>query len=541
MQALQKLFSRDTDLLTPHFVRLACLSGLANAAVLAVVNMSVQTSTAGGTGLLYGLVLFGLAIVIYAKSQKRLMVDTSERIERLISSLRLRLLDAVQASEFHEVERIGRAEIFGNLSRETQVLSQSAPNLIVAVQQAVLLVCTMTYMFFLSKLAFLLLAAVTAAGAALHLVRAKQVRIHLEEASRNDDELIEGFSDAIDGFREVKLNHARARGLSGAIRTTSSRSYDSRTLVHTSNANDFVLSQVTFFILTGMMVFVVPAFGQIDSATVGKVTTATLFMLGPVGALVGSFPVFNNANVSAGRILDLEEKLLSGRALVESFEGLDAFSDFKEIVLNGVGFAYPSDAGDGTFAVGPNSMHIKRGECIFITGGNGSGKTTLLNLLLTIIPAQSGTICVDGVKLLPEDLPAYRNLFSAVFSDNHLFKTLHGTAPFTSREAHSLLEAMEISEKVSIEDMRYSNTNVSGGQRKRIAMVTSQLEKKPILVLDEWAADQDPLFRRKFYREVIPALRAQGLTIIAITHDDRYFDVADARYHMEEGQLERVA
>ena len=144
MQALQKLFSRDTDLLTPHFVRLACLSGLANAAVLAVVNMSVQTSTAGGTGLLYGLVLFGLAIVIYAKSQKRLMVDTSERIERLISSLRLRLLDAVQASEFHEVERIGRAEIFGNLSRETQVLSQSAPNLIVAVQQAVLLVCTMT-------------------------------------------------------------------------------------------------------------------------------------------------------------------------------------------------------------------------------------------------------------------------------------------------------------------------------------------------------------------------------------------------------------
>ncbi len=541
MQALHKLFSRDTDLLTPHFLRLACLSGLANAAVLAVVNMSVQSSTSGSEGRLRGLFLFGLAIGIYAISQKRLMADTSERVERLISSLRLRLLDAVRASEFHEVERIGRAEIFGNLSRETQVLSQSAPNMIVAVQQAVLLVCSMTYLFFLSKLAFLLLAGVTTAGAALHLARAKQVRLHLEEASRNDDELIEGFTDVIDGFREVKLNQARGHDLSGSIRSASNRSYISRTLVHTSNANDFVLSQVTFFILTGLMVFVVPAFGEIDTATIGKVTTATLFMLGPVGALVGNFPIFNNANVSAGRILDLEEKLLSGRKLKENFDGLEAFRDFKEIVIESIGFAYPSASGEGTFAVGPNSMHIKRGECIFITGGNGSGKTTFLNLLLTLIPAQSGTICVDGLKLLPEDLPAYRNLFSAIFSDNHLFKTLHGTASFTNREAHTLLEAMEISEKVSIDGMRYSNTNLSGGQRKRIAMVTSQLEKKPILVLDEWAADQDPLFRRKFYREIIPSLRAQGLTIIAITHDDRYFDVADARYHMEEGRLERVA
>lgn len=537
MDYLYRLFLRDTDLFTPPFVRLAILSGLANAGVLAIVNMAVQSSSEGAASQLRSLILFCVTLAIYAYSQKRLMVDTCERVEVLISELRRRLLEAVRSSELLEIERIGKAEIFGNLSRETQVLSQAMPNIIVAVQSSILLLAAMIYLFFLSKLAFILLASFTAIGAAFHLARAKQASTHILEAARTDDTLIEGFSDVIDGFREVKLNQAKSDQLGDMVRLVSRRSARSRILVHTLNAHDFVLSQLTFFALTGLMVFVVPAFGEVDTKTITMTTTATLFMLGPVGALVGNFPVLNNANAAARQICELEDKLLSGAATCKLIGPLDTFTDFSEIRLEAQAFSYPSADGERAFSVGPNSLTIKRGTCIFITGGNGSGKTTFVNLLLTLIPSTGGQIVVDGIAVNDANVAAYRNLFSAIFSDNHLFKTLYGTAPFDPDEATRLLEDMDIQHKVQIVDNRFSTTELSGGQRKRLAMVAARLERKPILVLDEWAADQDPAFRARFYREILPALRAQGYTIIAITHDDRFFDVADARYHMEDGKL----
>lgn len=537
MEHLYRLFLRETDLFTPHFVRLAGLSGLANAGVLAIVNMAVQSSSEGKASQLRSIILFCLAIAIYAYSQKRLMVDTCERVEHLISALRQRLLEAVRNSELLEIEQIGKATIFGNLSRETQVLSQAVPNLVVAVQSTVLLIAAMGYLFFLSKLAFVLLAIFTAVGAGFHLGRAKLASKHILDAARNDDMLIEGFSDVIDGFREVKLSQAKSDELSDAIRLVSRRSAKSRILVHSLNAHDFVLSQLTFFALTGLMVFVVPAFGEADTKTITMTTTATLFMLGPVGALVGNFPVFNNANSAARQIRELEEKLNAGRSREQLSGTLATFADFHEITIEAQSFTYPAAEGEPAFSVGPNSMTIRRGDCIFITGGNGSGKTTFLNLLLTLIPSSGGHVMVDGVAIDESNIAAYRNLFAAIFSDNHLFQTLYGTAPFTPEEARRLLGDMEMLDKVQIVDKRFSTTDLSGGQRKRLALVTAQLEHKPILVMDEWAADQDPVFRDKFYRQILPALREQGYTIIAITHDDRYFDAANVRFHMEDGQL----
>ena len=537
MDHLYRLLLRDTDLFTPHFVRLAVLSGLANAGVLAIVNMAVQTSSEGVSSQLRSLLLFGVTIAIYGYSQKRLMVDTCERVEELIGSLRRRLMEAVRNSELFQIERIGKAEIFGNLSRETQVLSQAMPNIIVSVQASILLIASMIYLFFLSKLAFILLATFTTVGAAFHLERAKQASKHILEAARNDDTLIEGFSDVINGFREVKLNQIKSDQLGEMVTLVSRRSASSRILVHTLNAHDFVLSQLTFFALTGLMVFVVPTFAEVDTKTITMTTTATLFMLGPVGALVGSFPVFNNANAAARQICELEEKLLAGSTARKVIGPLDLFADFSEISLEAQSFSYLATDGEQPFSVGPNSLTIRRGDCIFITGGNGSGKTTFVNLLLTLLPSTNGKIIVDGVGVNDSNVTAYRNLFSAIFSDNHLFKTLYGTAPFDKNEAAELLEEMDILDKVQVVENRFTTTELSGGQRKRLAMVAARLERKPILVLDEWAADQDPSFRTKFYRQIIPTLRTQGYTIIAITHDERFFDVADARYHMEDGKL----
>lgn len=540
MDDLIKLFRRDTDLLTSPFLRLVVCSGLANAAVLAVVNMAVQSHAESPAAKLRPLILFSLAIAVYALSQRKLMADSCARVEDLINKIHVRLLSAIRASELQDIEDIGRGEIFGSLSREAQILSQSIPNLIVAVQSAVLLFASMTYMFFLSRAAFFLLAVFTTIGALFHMARAKETDEHRRLAARNEDALIEGFSDVIDGFRETKLNKARSDALAAEIAGTSYRAKMSRLFIHKLNSNDFVLSQLTFFILTGLMVFVAPEIGGVDTKTVAMTTTATLFMLGPVGALVGNFPAISNANSAARRISNLESRLGEAPALTNGDCDIEQFHAFQEITFDGLTYSYP-DKGGPAFKVGPNSLSIKRGECIFLTGGNGSGKSTFVNMLLTLLPASAGTIKVDGRVIDEENVVAYRNLFSAIFSNNHLSRKLYGVLSFSTEDANKLLEEMELSDKVQIQGHEYSTTDLSGGQRKRLALVTSQLEQKPILVLDEWAADQDPVFRKKFYREVLPRLKSAGVTVIAVTHDDRYFDAADARYNMEYGLLERTA
>jgi putative ATP-binding cassette transporter len=101
----------------------------------------------------------------------------------------------------------------------------------------------------------------------------------------------------------------------------------------------------------------------------------------------------------------------------------------------------------------------------------------------------------------------------------------------------ALLRNMEIDHKVNLTGRDFDSLEFSADQKKRVALIVAMLENRPIIVLDEWAADQDPIFRRKFYEELLPAFKAMGKTVVAVTHDDRYFHLADRRLHMEEGRF----
>jgi putative ATP-binding cassette transporter len=301
-----------------------------------------------------------------------------------------------------------------------------------------------------------------------------------------------------------------------------------------------VSSQVTFFVLAGLMAFAVPMLSTVSLETVAMTTTATLFLIGPVSSIVGSLPVFAQANAAAERILILEGSLQKLASPLPAASLDKRFSDFKTIQLNAVEFSHRSTWGEGGFEVGPISLNIDRGSTVFITGGNGSGKTSFLYLLLSLYPAAAGIISVDGTTIGPQNIHAYRNLFSTIFSDNHLFEELVGIESFDPEEARHLFELLEMDHKVALEGRRFSSLKLSSGQKKRVAMIATILEKRPVCVFDEWAADQDPHFREKFYRVILPYLKAAGVTIVAITHDDKYFDAADVRLHMADGKLTLV-
>jgi len=202
-----------------------------------------------------------------------------------------------------------------------------------------------------------------------------------------------------------------------------------------------------------------------------------------------------------------------------------------------VHFAFPAVDGSTPFALGPVNLSIAQGEIVFIVGENGGGKTTLIKLLLGLYAPQGGEIILNGEPVLAKNRDDYRQLFTTIFADYYLFDELVQGDQKVPEDASRYLERLEISHKVSIRDGAFTTTDLSTGQRKRLALLNAWLEERPVLVFDEWAADQDPVFRRIFYTELLPELKYLGKTIIVISHDDRYFDVADQLVRMEGGRV----
>jgi putative ATP-binding cassette transporter len=211
-----------------------------------------------------------------------------------------------------------------------------------------------------------------------------------------------------------------------------------------------------------------------------------------------------------------------------------AWSD--RISLRGVTHTYYRERDDRQFVLGPLDLDLKKGEMLFIVGGNGSGKSTLAKLLAGLYEPEAGAILVDGVAIDDQRREAYRHLFSAVFSDFYLFERLLG-ADLLEEDARRYLVELQLSHKVRVEEGKLSTVELSSGQRRRLALLGVYLERRSICIFDEWASDQDPIFKEVFYRQVLPDLQAQGRTLVVVTHDDRYFGVADRILKLEDGKL----
>jgi putative ATP-binding cassette transporter len=208
-----------------------------------------------------------------------------------------------------------------------------------------------------------------------------------------------------------------------------------------------------------------------------------------------------------------------------------------ELRLEGVTFTYAQDGSSEGFTVGPVDFVARAGEIVFITGGNGSGKTTLMKLMAGLYRPDSGRMVLGETVFSPSTEAWIRDQISIIFSDFHMFRRLYGLGEPDPERITGLLHEMQIDHKTAVQGDSFTTINLSTGQRKRLALIVTLLEDKPVVIFDEWAADQDPSFRKKFYEEILPSLKAKGKVVICVTHDDRYFDVADRRLKMEFGRI----
>lgn len=541
MKHLWDLLRRESIGSRREIIIAAAVSGLANAAIVAVIGEASRTAGYDNPNLRY-LVLFIIALAGYVICQRYSAKRMVQVTTRLGQTLRVRVVDKVMASELPVLERIGTSRIVNALSRDATTISDSGEAMIDGLQAVIFVGFAYAYIAYLSLWAFALSVGCAILSMTIVMRHQAHTQAILGRTRAKEVEFLNGVTDAIDGFKETRLNGRRRDDLQRDIHATSTEVTALRAEVEDVHTRSTILGRASLYILVAVVVFLLPAVVKTYSEVITETVTAILFVVGPLGLLVGIIPYLERANEAARAISELEAQLdseNSAMAAAAAAHPAAPMSAADPIALEGVRFAYKGQDGD-VFVLGPVSLRVEPGELVFLTGGNGSGKSTLLKLLTGLYVPDAGQILSNGGAVAMDNIQGYREMFSAIFSDFHLFRRLYGLLGTDDAAVTALLRQMQIDHKVQFTNNRFSNLELSSGQRKRLALVVSLLEDRPILVFDELAADQDPAFRRFLYEELLPALKAEGRTVIAATHDDRYFHVADKVVKLEYGKVEHV-
>jgi len=519
---------------------MAAIGGVSSAAILAAINTGAQAADKNQLPGIGTIMLFVVSIVLFAQTQIFVTTTISGEIEAIIHRMRLRLMDQVRRSELLSIERIGRSRIIATITRDTAVLTQASNTLCYSIQAPVVLFFVAIYVAYLSLSAFIISAViVTAAGAIFHF-RSRSLAVKRAEAAEEERRLLDCLTDFLDGFKEVRLNSARSADLFDDALKVSEAAANIKISAQAATFRQIASSQIYMYLLLAAVVFVAPRFTvTLGGAPITKVTTALLFVIGAFFSLVQTIPILMNANAAADRMGELEEALNATVSTRTIDAGLVA-KRFNKLEMRKIRFHYADRFSEKAFQIGPIDFTLQSGELVFITGGNGSGKSTFMRVLAGLYAPSSGELILDGMQVTSDMRDYYRALIATVFTDYHVFRRLYGISDPDPIEIGRLLTEFRLADKTGVSHGEFRTLDLSDGQRKRLALIVSLLEKRPLLLLDEWTADQDPEFRRKFYHELVPGLVRAGATVVAITHDDRYLDelhIAARRIRFDEGRI----
>jgi len=535
-----QLVRREMHGSLPKLVFMSGIGGVSNASILAAINSGVQDTGSGQKPGLWAASLFLIALFLFMKSQQYVTITATAEIEAIIHTLRVRLMDMIRRSELLALERIGRSRIVAAVTSDTAVLTQASNMLCFTVQGAVLVFFVGLYVAYLSLTAFALTVVIVTGSGFIFHYKNKRLAEQKGESAAWERRLFDRLVDFLDGFKEVRLNAARSDDLFADAMDVSKTAANIKIRTQAETFKMIVTSQISMYVLLGAVVFVAPNLSAtLGGSSIAKTTTALLFVVGACFGLVQSIPILLNANAAADRIARLEAALHATVIPVERIAPV-APKRFERIEMRDIVFRYVDKFSDTAFKIGPIDFDLRAGELVFITGGNGSGKSTFLRVLSGLYPPDSGDVTLDGRAVTNASRDEYRGLMSAIFFDYHLFQRLYGLPDADPAEISRLLALFRLSDKTSLANGEFSTLDLSGGQRRRLALIVSMLEKRPIMILDEWTAEQDPEFRRKFYDELLPDLMRAGATVVVITHDDRYLDelhLPARRIRMDEGRI----
>jgi cyclic peptide transporter len=519
----------------PAIIILSLLAGLANAMVIFLITSALFSNVK----LVYQLYYFAMAFFVYILGRKVLQTRLVRLTFDIVYDLRMRLIQKVFLTSYQRFEKMERGRVYATLNDDTGQIGQSANIIVQLITSVVTATGAFIYLFTIAFWATMVTLGVVIIIATLYGIVSQKARQYLEEARDTRNVYMGLLNGLLDGFKELSLQVNKKREYGDDIEKSCDdfRKATCRAIIKFINA--FLIGESLLIVVLGAVGFAIPRiFPDISIFTLMSFIMILLYLIGPVNGILNSIPAIVQIRVAWNRVKTFEQDIpanIEPSILKIIHPKPGAVENLK---ARGVEFEYEAENEEEKFKVGPLDFEARKGEITFIIGGNGSGKTTLAMLLTGLYKPDAGEVAIEGVDKTDGRLGEY---FSTVFSGYHLFNKLYNVdLDKREKQVEEYLQMLRLGDKVDIEDNAFTTIDLSGGQRKRLALLQCYLEDSPIYLFDEVAADQDPEFRKFFYRDLLQRMKKEGKIVIAITHDDHYFDVADKIIKLDLGKIEKV-
>jgi putative pyoverdin transport system ATP-binding/permease protein len=512
------------------------VAGASSSALLALINSTLQQAGHSIPALAWA---FGGLCVVALVSGVLSQVLLTGMGQEWALDLRMRLCRSILSAPLGELQSLGRHRLLAALTEDIESITGiciAVPALSINFAMVIGCLCYLGWLAWELLLMVLLLIGV---GATLFQFFQNRALRALQAARAGTDSLFNHFRALTEGIKELKMHRPRRHiFVEDQLRATGDQiRRDLNRGIYTYTVTE-QLGRLLFYGMIGLILFAVPVVWETPPQATTGYTLGLLYLITPLSTLMQALPALGEGVVALQKIDALRLSLVDQPHEDEQPNGFAALNRPRILELSGVAHRYYDERDDRRFVVGPIDLSLQPGELVFLIGGNGSGKTTLALLLVGLYVPEQGHIRLNGELITDANREAYRQQFTAVFADPYLFESLlvYEDGDIEER-ARKLLVQLQLGHKVRIERGQFSTLDLSQGQRKRMVLLSAYLDDRPFCVFDEWAADQDPIFKKFFYTKLLPDLKRQGKTVVVITHDDQYFSVADRCIKLVDGQL----
>lgn len=517
----------------------ALLSGACNIALLALINRVLVMTKHSGQVAGEALVLAFVGL-IFARTATNLTAQMTLAHFSQATTARLRrdLVARILGVPLRKLEEMGTPKLMVALTEDILEITQAMLAIPVFAVNLAMMLGGAAYLGFLSLKLLIAIGVFMGIGAITYRLLIRAGFGHLSAAREGQDRLFRHFRALTEGIKELKLHRMRRLAFMQEdveLATDLCREHSVAAEKRFIIAQNW--SQFLFMGLIALILFMLPRVQPVSGDTMTTYVIAMLYLMGPLSGLLGSLSVFSRADICLRKVEKLGLDLAANGG--DDRPSLPAPAEpFEKLELCGITHHYYREREDDHFILGPINLEFRPGEVVYLVGGNGSGKSTLAKVITGLYPPGAGEIRLNGRVIGDHNRDDYRQCFSTVFADYFLFDRLIGVARTGADErARMYLEKLHLDHKVKIEDGVFSTIELSSGQRKRLALLCAYLEDRPFYLFDEWASDQDPLFKELFYTQLLPELRARGKAVLVITHDDKYFSLADRIIKLDYGKI----
>ncbi len=510
---------------------LGLVSGAAQAGLVALVNKELNNGSSSTASLLILFIALCVGLPGSRFVSQWLMTNLTRDTFR---NLRLELSKRILNSPQSRLDELGKARLVDALMHDVTVIVNTLSKVPVVAMHCSLVIILLIYLGWLSPRLVTLLLGMIAIGGVSYFSLMRRGQLYHQEAMERRKDLVQSIEELVAGSKELKMNCGRRKAFLAELNSTAWEVHQLGALQYRMISLASVWGQTLFFVAVGLILFLAPGVWSVDKGILVSYSIVIFLLMAPLEVILNTIPYFHEAFERSKNIESLElSASASDSEMILRLESMISGLELLEM-------AYCYNGSTHSQELGPITLQFEPGKIVFIVGASGSGKTTLAKLLVGLFAPTGGGLLYDRLTITEENRARYREMFSVIFSDGHVFASFLGVGDELKRPLmDSYLEKLRLKDKVRIEGHSFSSISLSQGERKRLALCAALLEDRPFFLFDEWAAGQDPSFKDFFYRSLLIELRENGKTIFVVSHDDKYLDIADRVLTLEKGRIVR--